>query len=68
MLKKIKRRPSAGGGDFPPIIHPVLRRVYAARGIHNQQDLSRSLQDLHLPVSFHAMDRALDLLKARNPQ
>ncbi len=64
MQKKIQRRPPAGGGEFPPSVHPVLRRVYAARGIHNEQDLTRSLQDLHVPSAFHAMDRAVELLEA----
>jgi single-stranded-DNA-specific exonuclease len=45
------RRRAAGSADaLPPTLHPVLRRVYAARGLEQAADLSLALKDL-LPVS-----------------
>jgi len=47
---EIRRRPLAPASDFAADLHPVLRRVYAARGIASTQDLDVSLERL-LPVS-----------------
>ena len=46
---------SAGGRraaavDFGADLHPILRRVYAARGLSRREDLDLSLERL-LPVS-----------------
>ena len=37
-------------GDFLPQVHPVLRRVYAARGLRSSDELELGLDRL-LPVS-----------------
>jgi hypothetical protein len=47
---RIRRRALAAANGFDPSIHPVLRRVYAARGIAGDADLDQSLPAL-LPVS-----------------
>jgi single-stranded-DNA-specific exonuclease len=60
----IRRRPFAASCDFPPAVHPVLRRVYAARGLQNSADLDLSLDRL-LPVgSLEGVDAAAQLLTA----
>src|SRR3984957_5059946 len=61
---RIQRRPVAGSGDFAADVHPVLRRVYAARGLSNDADLDLSLDRL-LPVgSLEGVDEAAELLTA----
>ena len=46
----IRRRACMIAGDFLPQIHPVLRRVYAARGLRSSDELELGLDRL-LPVS-----------------
>jgi single-stranded-DNA-specific exonuclease len=62
-VTEIRRRPAG-----PPLVaaglHPVLRRVYAARGIVCAQDLDLSLERL-LPVgTLEGVQRAAELLAA----
>ena len=60
---EIRRRPAAQSG-LGTDVHPVLRRVYAARGLHSSADLDLSLDRL-LPVSsLEGVDAAADLLSA----
>ena len=60
---QIKRRALREAHDFAGL-HPVLRRVYAARGIDNESDLDLSL-DRMLPVrSLEGLDAATQLLAA----
>jgi single-stranded-DNA-specific exonuclease len=47
---KLRRRPEGSPGTLPANLHPVLRRVYAARGVSAPEDLSLDLRSL-LPVS-----------------
>jgi single-stranded-DNA-specific exonuclease len=47
---KLRRRPAGPVDDLPASIHPVLRRVYASRGIRYADQLSLELRSL-LPVS-----------------
>jgi single-stranded-DNA-specific exonuclease len=42
----IRRRPPGAIGSLPGTLHPVLRRVYAARGIGNADELSLELRRL----------------------
>src|SRR5580698_3871960 len=58
----IQRRPVAASADFTAGVHPVLRRVYAARGLQSDADLDLSLDRL-LPVgSLEGVDAAARLL------
>jgi single-stranded-DNA-specific exonuclease len=50
MMTEIRRRPPAPPSDFGVDLHPILRRVYAARGISHNEELDLSLDRL-LPVS-----------------
>jgi single-stranded-DNA-specific exonuclease len=60
----IRRRPSGVPSDFAADVHPVLRRVYAARGLHTDADLDLSLEGL-LPIgSLEGVDAAAQLLAA----
>lgn len=61
---EIRRRPSAPPQNFAPGLHPILRRVYAARGVHSDAELDLSLDRL-LPVgSLDGVDAATALLAA----
>lgn len=61
--KKILRRPQpdttpAWGQNLPPL----LRRLYAARGITSDEQLSYTLKSLASPMELRGIDRAVDLL------
>jgi single-stranded-DNA-specific exonuclease len=61
---EIRRRMLGVAHDFAGPVHPVLRRVYAARGIDNDSELDLSL-DRMLPVgSLEGLDAATRLLAA----
>jgi single-stranded-DNA-specific exonuclease len=47
---KLRRRPAGEIASFDVRLHPVLRRVYAARGVRDPAELSLELRSL-LPVS-----------------
>ena len=49
--RRIRRRPADAGrqASLPASLHPVLRRVYGARGLAGDSDLDLSLERL-LPV------------------
>ncbi|WP_273428251.1 single-stranded-DNA-specific exonuclease RecJ [Marinobacter sp.] len=61
--KKILRRPQpdtapAWGQNLPPL----LRRLYAARGITSDEQLSYTLKSLASPMELRGIDRAVELL------
>jgi single-stranded-DNA-specific exonuclease len=59
---EIRRRTHETAVDFAGHLHPVLRRVYAARGIASDSELDLSLERL-LPVgSLEGLDAATRLL------
>jgi len=59
---EILRRPPAEAAELPSRLHPVLRRVYAARGIRDGLELDLALSRL-LPVSsLEGVDPAVGLL------
>jgi single-stranded-DNA-specific exonuclease len=61
---EIRRRAGNCSQDFAAHLHPVLRRVYAARGIQSNSDLDLSLERL-LPVgSLDGVGAAIELLAA----
>ena len=51
-------------GDWPAQIHPVLRRVYAARGIVLPADIEHKLSSLLPPQALGGIERACALLEA----
>jgi single-stranded-DNA-specific exonuclease len=59
---QLRRRPAAPADTFSADVHPVLRRVYAARGALCDADLDLSLKRL-LPIgSLGGIDAAVALL------
>jgi single-stranded-DNA-specific exonuclease len=64
MAIEIRRRPPGTALGFGAELHPVLRRVYAARGIAQAEDLDLSLDRL-LPVrGLDHVEQAAELLAA----
>jgi single-stranded-DNA-specific exonuclease len=62
--RAIQRRPVPEVPDLPASLHPVLRRVYAARGVSRPEDIDLRLGAL-LPVSsLDGVEPAVDLLLA----
>jgi single-stranded-DNA-specific exonuclease len=63
-VMQIRRRPAASYKDLADDLHPVLRRVYAARGVALDADLDLSLDRL-LPIgTLEGVDEASRLLAA----
>lgn len=52
MMITIKRRPLNNDFNFQANIHPILQRIYSARGIQCSTELERSLQNL---LPFHQL-------------
>jgi len=67
-MTEIRRRPLGPPLEFAAHLHPVLRRVYAARGIACAEDLDLSLERL-LPVStLEGVQRAAQVLAGHRSQ
>jgi single-stranded-DNA-specific exonuclease len=49
---------------FSTAVHPVLQKIYAARGLSTDQELQLSLSDLHPPATMKNLDAAASLLAA----
>jgi single-stranded-DNA-specific exonuclease len=58
----IVRRAVASAADLS--VPPLLRRVYAARGVRSDGELINELRCLASPATFKNMERAVDLLHA----
>lgn len=58
---KIRRRTAVDATHLPAQLHPVLRRLYASRGVVDAQALSLDLNTL-LPPELRGIDRAAALL------
>ncbi len=61
MIVRIRRR-EIGRADFGAALHPVLERVYAARGIRASAELSLALERLHPVSTLEGVDAAAELL------
>ncbi|MCD1648873.1 single-stranded-DNA-specific exonuclease RecJ [Marinobacter adhaerens] len=61
--KKILRRPQPETfPDWGQNLPPLLRRLYAARGVTSDEQLSYTLKHLASPLSLRGIDRAVELL------
>ena len=61
---RIERRAAgAGCSSWPAGIHPVLQRVYAARGIVSPSDIAHRLSALPSPSTLGGIDRACELIE-----
>ncbi|TDR37393.1 exonuclease RecJ [Tahibacter aquaticus] len=58
-----RRAPSEEGNTWPAAMHPVLRRIYAARGIAAANDVEHRLARLLAPQRLGGMERACELLE-----
>ncbi len=58
----IRRRPLIDTGSWPDSVHPVLRRVYAMRGVRDVAQITHRLAGLLPPTSLGGVDRAIALL------
>ena len=68
MQFSVRRREFAASSDLPLNLHPVLRRVYAARGIGRQSDLDLSLERLAPISSLEGVEQAAQLLAAHRAE
>lgn len=65
MQVRIQRRQSpSGGNDWPASMHPVLRRVYAARGITGAAQIEHRLAAMSPPAALGGIGEACELLAA----
>lgn len=63
MKKTVIRRTVRGLEGLPASLHPVLRRIYAARDVRDARELERSLEHLYPSSGLSGMDRAVELLR-----
>lgn len=64
MQKHIVRRElKTDPGQLPDTLPPVLRRIYAARGVADARQLDTTVERLLPPESLNGLARALDLLE-----
>lgn len=62
---QIIRRPyDLAQSRFSDQIHPLLQRIYLARGIYSEQMIDRQLSALPSPASMHGLSDAVALLTA----
>lgn len=61
MQKIIKRRTIEPQAEFDSSIHPLLQRIYSARGIQRGQELQYQLAQLHKP-NFKGLQDAVSIL------
>ncbi|MGV3592763.1 MAG: single-stranded-DNA-specific exonuclease RecJ [Gammaproteobacteria bacterium] len=57
-------RPRQAGASFSSSLHPVLKAIYAARGLRQDADIDLSLAGLLPPADMLNIERAVDLLCA----
>lgn len=61
MQKTIRRRELTQTYEFTQTIHPLLQRIYAARGVAHERELQYQLNHLHKP-GFKGLAEAVSLL------
>jgi single-stranded-DNA-specific exonuclease len=61
-LRVVRRVPGKDCAGFAGDMHPVLQRIYAARGIRSAADLDVSLERLHPVGTLEGIHAAVDLL------
>lgn len=59
---EIRRRPRVEVDGWPAGLHPLLARVYAARGLTPTELASSRLADLGAPSRLHGVEAACTLL------
>jgi single-stranded-DNA-specific exonuclease len=61
-LRIVRRETAVSAHDWPASVHPVLQRVYAARGVACIDELGHRLAGLLAPDGLGGIARAVDLL------
>ncbi|WP_225622381.1 single-stranded-DNA-specific exonuclease RecJ [Musicola keenii] len=61
-MPQLRRRPTVEHGDLPDTLPPLLRRLYALRGVKGPQELDRSLRGLLDYRQLTGIGTAVDLL------
>lgn len=61
MQKTIRRRTPVKSVEFQTAIHPLLQRIYSARGVQHERELQYQLANLHKP-NFKGLQDAVSLL------
>ena len=59
---RIERRATVDGTALPADLHPLLKRVYAARGVHDAAELDLALSGLADYRQLSGMSQAVELL------
>lgn len=59
---KIQQRPAVDSSHLPEQLHPVIRQVYAQRGINHAADIKRSTKELLHYQQLHGVEHAVQLL------
>lgn len=62
-LRVVRRGSALQPHDWPAAVHPVLQRVYAARGVACPGDAGHRLSGLLLPDALGGIAHAVDLLR-----
>ncbi|UPG95992.1 single-stranded-DNA-specific exonuclease RecJ [Luteibacter aegosomatissinici] len=57
-----KRMADVAPSGWPAHVHPVIQRIYAARGVTTPDGAEHRLARLHSPTLLGGMDRAVELL------
>ncbi|HLU13541.1 MAG TPA: DHH family phosphoesterase, partial [Arenimonas sp.] len=60
---RLRRRPVPESGPWPAAVPPLLRRIYAARGVLRPQDAELKLARLAPPVGLGGLEAAVELLR-----
>ena len=63
-LRVVRRELAAGGESLGAGLHPVLSRVYRARGVRSAQELDTALEHLWPVSTLESVDAAAELLLA----
>ncbi|WP_428945229.1 single-stranded-DNA-specific exonuclease RecJ [Pantoea sp. FN060301] len=60
---ELRRRQAVEGEALPDTLHPLLRRLYANRGVTQAAELERGAKNLHAFHSLSGIDRAAEILQ-----
>ncbi|MFK3925102.1 single-stranded-DNA-specific exonuclease RecJ [Serratia liquefaciens] len=60
---QLRRRETADGSHLPASLHPLLRRLYALRGVKAEQELERSVKGMLPWQQLDGIDTAVGILQ-----
>ncbi|QNK33402.1 single-stranded-DNA-specific exonuclease RecJ [Serratia sp. JUb9] len=64
MIKtQLRRREAASDAQLPAQLHPLLRRLYALRGVSEERELERSVKGMLPWQQLDGIDTAVDILQ-----